>query len=103
MAPCRWLAVEAWGQYFPGVPSGGIVPNLGLPELLVILAILVLIFGARRLPQLGEGIGKAIRGLKRGLNTDDDIDVSPTNKRVSESSSAESVTKEVADAEVVEK
>jgi sec-independent protein translocase protein TatA len=38
--------------------------SLGLPELLVILAILVLVFGANRLPDLGRGIGKAIRNFK---------------------------------------
>ena len=38
--------------------------NLGLPELLVILAIVVLIFGANRLPDLGKGVGRAIRNFK---------------------------------------
>lgn len=37
---------------------------LGLPELLIILAIVVLIFGASRLPELGKGIGKGIRNFK---------------------------------------
>jgi sec-independent protein translocase protein TatA len=41
--------------------------RLGIPELLVILAIVVLIFGANRLPELGKGLGKAIRGFKDGL------------------------------------
>lgn len=41
--------------------------RLGIPELLVILAIVVLIFGANRLPELGRGLGKAIRGFKDGL------------------------------------
>ena len=40
-------------------------------ELLIVLAIVVLLFGASKLPQLGEGVGKAIRGLKRGLRDDD--------------------------------
>lgn len=78
------------------------MPNLGMGELIVILVIVLLIFGASRLPQIGEGLGKAIRGLKRGLNTDDDIDVTPRKKQVSEKSSAESVD-DVADAEIVEK
>ncbi len=64
------------------------MPNLGLPELIVVLVIVLLVFGAGRLPQIGEGLGKAIRGLKRGLNTDDDIEVSPKEKRVSSKSSA---------------
>ena len=38
--------------------------RLGLPELLVILAIVILIFGASRLPELGRGIGKGIKNFK---------------------------------------
>lgn len=80
------------------------MPNLGMGELLIILVIVLLIFGASRLPQIGEGLGKAIKGLKRGLNTDDDIEVTPKDKRVGESSSAKSVNDaEVSEAEIVEK
>jgi sec-independent protein translocase protein TatA len=39
-----------------------------MPELLVILVIVIIIFGASRLPQLGEGLGKAIRGFKKGIS-----------------------------------
>lgn len=67
------------------------MPNLGFGELVVILLIVVLIFGATRLPQIGEGIGKAIKNFKRGISSDDDIDVSPRAKRVSSKSSAEDV------------
>ncbi len=42
--------------------------GLGMPELLVILVIVIIIFGANRLPQLGEGLGKAIRGFKKGIS-----------------------------------
>ncbi len=42
--------------------------GLGMPELLVILVIVIIIFGASRLPQLGEGLGKAIRGFKKGMS-----------------------------------
>jgi sec-independent protein translocase protein TatA len=38
--------------------------RIGFPEMLVILAILLLVFGANRLPELGRGVGKAIRGFK---------------------------------------
>jgi sec-independent protein translocase protein TatA len=41
--------------------------GLGTPELVVILVIALVIFGGSRLPQLGEGLGKAIRGFKKGL------------------------------------
>jgi len=76
-------------------------------ELLVVLAIVMLVFGATRLPQIGEGLGKAIRNLKRGLSSDEEIDVTPKDKQVSDDSSAESVegrsAGKVTDAEVVEK
>ena len=41
--------------------------RLGIPELVVILMIVVLIFGASRLPELGKGIGKGIKNFKDGM------------------------------------
>jgi sec-independent protein translocase protein TatA len=38
--------------------------RLGMPELLIILAIIIVIFGANRLPGLGRGIGSAIKNFK---------------------------------------
>jgi sec-independent protein translocase protein TatA len=38
--------------------------HIGLPEMLIILAIIILIFGANRLPEIGRGIGKGIRNFK---------------------------------------
>jgi sec-independent protein translocase protein TatA len=38
--------------------------KIGLPELMIILAIVVLIFGANKLPELGRGIGKGIKNFK---------------------------------------
>ena len=40
---------------------------IGLPEMLIILAIVVLIFGANRLPELGKGIGAGIKNFKAGM------------------------------------
>ena len=40
------------------------IGGLGMQELLVILAIVMLLFGGKRLPELGKGLGKAIRGFK---------------------------------------
>lgn len=43
--------------------------GLGLPEMLVILAIVVVIFGASRLPQLGKGLGEGIRNFKDSVHS----------------------------------
>ncbi len=56
--------------------------GLGPTELLIILAIVVLLFGARRLPEIGSGLGKAIKGFKSGVSGDDEIDVTPKKEEV---------------------
>jgi sec-independent protein translocase protein TatA len=58
--------------------------GIGIQELLVILAICVLIFGARRLPEIGSGLGKAIKNFKAGVSGKDEIDVTPEKKKVTE-------------------
>ena len=42
--------------------------GLGMGELLIILAIVVLLFGASRLPQLGKALGETVRNFKKGTN-----------------------------------
>jgi sec-independent protein translocase protein TatA len=46
------------------------LPHLGLPELLLILAIVVLLFGVNKLPRLGRGLGEGIRNFKQSLRGD---------------------------------
>jgi len=46
-------------------------------ELTLILVIVLIIFGAGKIPQLGEGLGKAIKGFKKSVNEEDAIDVTP--------------------------
>ena len=54
------------------------MPNLGLPELLVILVIVILVFGAGKIPQLGKGLGEGIKNFKdamrQGESSDDKKD-----------------------------
>ncbi len=45
--------------------------SLGLPELLVILLIVIIIFGATKLPQLGKGIGQGLKNFKDSIKGDD--------------------------------
>jgi sec-independent protein translocase protein TatA len=48
--------------------------SLGITELILILVIVLVIFGAGKLPQLGEGIGKAIRGFKKSTQELDPVE-----------------------------
>jgi len=51
--------------------------SFGWMELVLILIIVLIIFGAGKIPQLGEGLGKAIKGFKKSVNEADAIDVTP--------------------------
>jgi sec-independent protein translocase protein TatA len=54
-------------------PIGGFMfGSLGMPELLVILVIVIVIFGASRLPQLGRGLGEGISNFKNGIRGTDE-------------------------------
>ncbi len=52
--------------------------GLGIWELLVILLIVLVLFG-RKLPELGEGLGKGIRSFRKAVKEPDEIDVTPKN------------------------
>jgi sec-independent protein translocase protein TatA len=55
--------------------------SLGVPELLIILAIVLLIFGYSRLPSLGKGLGEGIRNFRQGLRGGNDRDDSGGSNR----------------------
>jgi len=56
--------------------------GIGIPELIVILVIILIIFGAGKLPEIGQGLGKAIKGFKKGASENDEVD--PSKKDQSE-------------------
>ncbi len=63
--------------------------GLGMTELLVILIIVLVVFGASRLPEIGSGLGKAIRGFKESIAGKDAIDVTPKKEPEKEKPSGE--------------
>jgi sec-independent protein translocase protein TatA len=54
--------------------------GLGVPELMVILVIALVIFGPSKLPQIGSGLGKAIRDFKKGVSSSEDDDATKESK-----------------------
>lgn len=57
--------------------------NIGLPELIIILVIILIIFGAGKLPQIGEALGKSIKNFKKATSDDapDKEDKKPENEK----------------------
>lgn len=51
--------------------------GIGIPELVIILVIILVIFGAGKLPEIGAGLGKGIKGFKKSLSGEDEIDITP--------------------------
>ena len=54
---------------------------IGLPELLIILLIVVIIFGARRLPELGKGLGEGIRNFRKGFGGKEPEEKKPDSEK----------------------
>ena len=50
--------------------------GIGMPELLIVLVIILIIFGAGKLPEIGKGLGKGIRNFRNATSGTDEIDVS---------------------------
>jgi len=59
------------------------IGNFGPTELLLILAIVVIVFGGKKIPELGESLGKGIRNFKKSMSTDDE-----DQKRITQESGA---------------
>ena len=55
--------------------------GLGATELIIILVIVIVLFGGSRLPEIGKGIGEAIKNFKKSTAEDPEIDVTPDDKK----------------------
>ena len=50
---------------------------LGTGEIILIFVVVMVVFGSTKLPQLGDGLGRAIKNFKRAVSSNNEIDVSP--------------------------
>ncbi len=55
--------------------------GLGVGEILLILFVVLLVFGAGRLPQLGDSLGKALKNFKKAATSTNEIDVTPRERQ----------------------
>jgi len=56
--------------------------GIGMPELLIILTIILIIFGAGKLPEIGKGLGKGIKNFKKSVSEDDRSGASEKQKEL---------------------
>ncbi len=70
---------------------------IGAQDLIIVAVIVVVLFGARRLPEIGKGLGQSIRDFKKAMNEPDTIDVQPKtdSSKKGESEKQESDSKAV--------
>ncbi len=54
--------------------------GLGIGELALILVIVLIIFGAGKLPEIGEGLGRGIRNFRKQIKAPDEIDITPKSE-----------------------
>lgn len=63
--------------------------GLGFWELIIILAIVMVVFGAGKLPALGDALGRSIKNFKRAASAKDEIDVTPKKGELSDADTTE--------------
>jgi sec-independent protein translocase protein TatA len=58
--------------------------GIGMPELLIILVIILIIFGAGKLPEIGGALGRGIKNFKKATREPNEIDVTPAPEKKTE-------------------
>jgi sec-independent protein translocase protein TatA len=76
------------------------IGGLGVQELIIVLVIALFVFGGKRLPEVGQSLGKAIRGFKEG--SEKGLDEETESKRKAEKSAKEEQTSETPASEATE-
>lgn len=69
--------------------------QLGMGELIVLLLIVVFVFGAGKLPQIGDALGRSVKNFKKAINNQDEIDVTPRKEIGDKTQSASSAVEHV--------
>lgn len=54
--------------------------GIGMQEILIILLVVLVLFGAKKLPEIGGGLGRAIRNFKKATTEPDEIDITPKSE-----------------------
>jgi sec-independent protein translocase protein TatA len=75
---------------------------LGMQELVIILIIVVLIFGAKRIPEIMSGLGKGIRTFKKSMDDDEPIDSKPASTPVTPAAGSQTTIQEGGPKEKIE-
>ncbi|MCG3174608.1 MAG: Sec-independent protein translocase protein TatA [Myxococcota bacterium] len=66
---------------------------LGWTEILLLTLVIVILFGANKIPQLGRALGEGIRNFKRSTSGQDEIDVTPPKGRITEAEDSKNPAK----------
>ncbi len=63
--------------------------GIGTQELLIIFVLVLVIFGAKKLPEIGSGLGKAVKNFRLGFSEPDEVDITPSKKKEEEKEKTE--------------